>query len=722
MWKNASLAVKLIILIISVAALIFTAVLEYNYQTSKAAVLREMKENARNLTWKTVYQIDAILNSIEKVPEGLATFLEFNHYRPVPPEFLLKEMLRGNKDIFGMAAAFEPNSFDRKKYYYAPYAYRGQDGLEVKYLGSREYHYFSWDWYRIPKNLNQARWSEPYYDEGGGNVMMSTYAAPLYRPTKKGEREFWGVVTADISLEWLEKIVAQVKILESGYAFLISPKGEFITWPGKHNIMRESIFSLAAAKNDARLKEIGEEMIRGAEGFARITDFTTGQKSVLYYAPLPSNNWSLGVIFPEDELFADLRQLSLKLSLMGLGGLGGLIVLITVISRTITRPLRGLEKTTKAIGQGDFAVNVPETGPREIRHLAQAFNRLGGQLTDYIAKRDFIRDTFGRYVTQEVVDKLMESRDGLELGGESRELSILMSDLRGFTALTTEMDPQRVIIFLNRYLGKMIEILMDHRGVIDEIVGDGILAFFGAPEPMADHPVQAVACALRMQAAMAEINAANEVDGFPHLEMGIAVNTGDVVVGNIGSKRRTKYGIVGAQVNFTGRMESYTVGGQVLISPSTYDRLNDLVDVRDSFQVGMKGVPDLVSLYDIRSLHGPFQITLPEVFTELIPLAQPLPVRLYRIRNKAVTNTPEQARICQLSLTEALVEFNGELKEWDDVRLHLLDETGQEIPGKIFAKVLSVTQHPDCTSQAKMRFTSVSPETYKLIRRKIDMT
>ena len=625
-------------------------------------------------------------------------------------------MLQSNKDIFGMAAAFEPNSFDLKKYYYAPYVYRGQDGLEVKYLGSRDYHYFSWDWYKLPKELHQAKWSEPYYDEGGGNVIMSTYSVPMYRITKDGAKQFRGVVTADISLEWLEKIVAEVKILTSGYAFLISPKGDFITHPQKQYIMRESIFSVDRAKNDAGLREVGQEMIRGAEGFVRIKDFATGQKSVLYYAPLPSNDWSLGVIFPEDELFADLRQLSRNLSLMGLGGLGGLIVLITIISRTITRPLRGLEKTTRAIGQGDFAVKVPETGPREIRHLAQAFNRVGGQLTDYIAKRDFIRDTFGRYVTQEVVKKLMDSSGGLELGGESRELSILMSDLRGFTALTTEMDPQRVIIFLNRYLGKMIEILMDHRGVIDEIIGDGLLAFFGAPEPMADHPEQAVVCALRMQAAMAEINAANEVDGFPHLEMGIAVNTGDVVVGNIGSERRTKYGIVGAQVNFTGRMESYSVGGQVLISPSTFDRLSHLVEVRDILQVGMKGVPDQVKLYDIRGIHGAWQITLPEVKTELAALNQPLSVRLYRIKNKIVTGTLDLAWLSHLSRTEALVEFRGELQEWDDVRLHLLDKTGEEIPGKIFAKVLALTRLDDHRNQAMVRFTSVSPETYTFLR------
>jgi sigma-B regulation protein RsbU (phosphoserine phosphatase) len=667
-----------------------------------------------------VYQIDSILNSIEKVPESLAAFLECNCTRPTPLEPLLKEMLRSNRDIFGMAAAFEPNSFEKKKFYYAPYAYRGQDSLELKYLGSREYHYYYWDWYAIPKATNRPGWSDPYFDEGGGNVTMSTYSVPVYRLGKDGKRVFWGVVTADISLAWLENIVAQVKILQSGYAFLISPQGTFITFPRKHSGRQENIFGLAVTKNDDNLKEIGRQMALGGEGFARSTDFITGRRSILYYAPLPSNGWSLGIIFPEDELFANLRQLSLQLSLIGLIGLGGVIFLITVISRTITRPLRSLENTTQAIGQGDFAVNLPETGPREIKHLAQAFNRLGGQLSDYIAKRDFIRDTFGRYVTQEVVNKLMESRDGLELGGEDRELSILMSDLRGFTALTSEMDPQQVIIFLNRYLGKMIEILMDHRGVIDEIVGDGILAFFGAPEPMADHPVQAVACALQMQAAMAEINAANEADGLPHLEMGIAVNTGDVVVGNIGSERRTKYGIVGAQVNFTGRMESCTVGGQVLISPSTYNRLQDLLEVRDTLQVSMKGVPEPVTLYDIRGLHGPFQIVLPEMVTSMKPLAQPLAIHLYCIKNKIVTGTLDSARICQLSLTEALVEFNGELKEWDDVRLHLLDQTGQKIPGKIFAKVLSLTLQDDQSGRAAVRFTSVSPEIYTFLRQTIE--
>jgi len=715
MWKNASLAAKLIILIGTATACIFLAVLIYNYQSSKATLLREMQEKVRNLTLKTVFQIDAILNSVEKVPEGVATFLECNCPHNSSLEPYLKQMIRQNPNIYGMAAAFEPHSFDPKKYYYSPYVYQGPEGLQQTYLGGDGYHYFSWDWYLLPKEMKQALWSEPYYDEGGGNVIMTTYSVPVYRLSSNGAREFWGVVTADISLLWLEMIVAKVKILRSGYAFLISQNGDFITHPHENFIMQESIFSLAEARQDPELRRIGQAMIRREEGLVHITDFYTGEQSVLFYAPLPSNGWSLGVIFPENELFGELRVLSLNLALMGFSGLVFLMLLIVVISRKITHPLRTLATTTQAIGHGDFAVTVPETGPREIQHLSQAFNRLGRQLTEYIEKRDFIRDTFGRYVTQEVVKKLIESKDSLQLGGENRELSILMSDLRGFTAITATMDPQEVVVFLNRYLAKMIEILIDHRAVIDEIVGDGILAFFGAPEPLADHPEQAVACALRMQAAMVEINAANKADGFPHLEMGIAVNTGDVVVGNIGSERRTKYSIIGAQVNFTGRMESYTVGDQVLISPSTYAVVRDLVEVRDSFQVEMKGLPEPVTLYDICGMSGPYQITLPDTAHDLVLLSRPLPVRLNRIRDKIVIGVVAESWVSQISLTEALVEFRGGLREWEDVRLLLWDEKGQEIPGKIFGKVVSLNRRAHPNGQARIRFTSVSPEYYAFL-------
>jgi class 3 adenylate cyclase len=385
----------------------------------------------------------------------------------------------------------------------------------------------------------------------------------------------------------------------------------------------------------------------------------------------------------------------------------------------VARPISSLRDGVRQIGEGDFSVAMPATGVKEVVHLADSFNQLGRQLTEYIEKRDFIRDTFGRYVTQEVVKKLLESKEALELGGETREVSIIMSDIRGFTALTADMQPEEVITFLNRYLGKMIEILTDYRAVIDEIVGDGLLAFFGAPEPMEDHPVRAVACALQMQAAMDEVNFLNAADGMPHLEMGVGVDTGSVVVGNIGSEKRAKYSVVGSHVNFTFRIESYAVGGQVLISASTYQKVRDLIKVGDIIQAEMKGVPEPVTLYEVMGIGGPYDIHLKERCEILVPLPEKVQVHLQRIQEKIVTGVATTAWITDICETEAVVVYEGELREWEDVRLHLLDENAVEIPGKIYGKVISIREAGDRLRKADIRFTSVSPEIYPFIQKAI---
>ncbi|MGO8761810.1 MAG: adenylate/guanylate cyclase domain-containing protein [Desulfobaccales bacterium] len=379
----------------------------------------------------------------------------------------------------------------------------------------------------------------------------------------------------------------------------------------------------------------------------------------------------------------------------------------------LARPISRLRDGVRQVGEGDFAVAVPVRGVREVADLATSFNDLGKQLTEYIEKRDFIRDTFGRYVTQEVVTKLLESEGALEMGGETREVSLIMSDLRGFTAIIAEMDPEDVITFLNRYLSRMIEILLDHRAVIDEILGDGILAFFGAPEPREDHPARAVACALSMQAAMDEINAANEADGLPRLAMGIGVNTGSVVVGNIGSERRTKYSVVGSDVNFAARMEAFALAGQVLISASTYSRVRDLVKVDKVLEAEMKGVPGRATLYDVRSIGAPYNIRLPDKSEQLRQLPDPIEVRIHRLHGKIVTDATGRAWVTHLGDTAAQMTSEGALEAWEDVRLTLLDANQEPVPGHIYGKVTRVTPLADGGFEVLVSFTSVPAEIHR---------
>jgi class 3 adenylate cyclase len=213
----------------------------------------------------------------------------------------------------------------------------------------------------------------------------------------------------------------------------------------------------------------------------------------------------------------------------------------------------------------------------------------------------FIRATFGRYVSDEVVANLLEKPEGLKLGGDLREVTILMSDIRAFSTICERLPPDQVMKMLNNYLGTMSEIIMGHQGTIDEFIGDAILAIFGAPISRPDDADRAVQCALDMQQAMNDINRDNREAGLPEISMGIGVNTGAVIAGNIGSEKRSKYGVVGHHVNLTARIESQTAGGEVLISETTRDKLNLAFGIGEQKQVRVKGIKEPVSIYQVLS-------------------------------------------------------------------------------------------------------------------------
>jgi class 3 adenylate cyclase len=212
----------------------------------------------------------------------------------------------------------------------------------------------------------------------------------------------------------------------------------------------------------------------------------------------------------------------------------------------------------------------------------------------------FIRATFGRYLSDEIVTDILETPEGLELGGDLREVTIMMSDIRGFTTLSEQLEPAQVVKMLNRYLGVMTEIIMAHNGTIDEFIGDAILTVFGAPKRSDDDADNAVRCALAMQAAMDRVNSENAAEGLPQVLTGIALNTGMVIAGNIGSERRSKYGFVGHPMNVTSRIEDQSAGGEILISASTLEKLKDDYEVGERRELKVKGIEETVVIHPIR--------------------------------------------------------------------------------------------------------------------------
>jgi adenylate cyclase len=211
----------------------------------------------------------------------------------------------------------------------------------------------------------------------------------------------------------------------------------------------------------------------------------------------------------------------------------------------------------------------------------------------------FIRATFGRYLSDEIVTDILERPEGLELGGDLRRVTIMMSDIRGFTTLSEHLAPAQVVTIINRYLAAMTDIIMAHQGTIDEFIGDAILAVFGAPQHRDDDADRAVRCALAMQAAMDELNQKNSAEGLPVISTGIALNTGDVIAGNIGSERRSKYGFVGHPMNVTSRIEDVTDGGDILISESTLNALAGNYTVGDSRELKVKGIEQLLRVHQL---------------------------------------------------------------------------------------------------------------------------
>jgi adenylate cyclase len=230
---------------------------------------------------------------------------------------------------------------------------------------------------------------------------------------------------------------------------------------------------------------------------------------------------------------------------------------------------------------------------------------------------------FGTYLTDDVVETILESPEGMTLGGERREITILMTDIRGFTTLSSQLDAGTVVKIVNNFLAKMTEVILRHGGTIDEFIGDAVLVLFGAPRPLEDHARRAVACAIEMQHAMDEVNRLNRESGLAEVAAGIAVNTGEVIVGNIGSERRMKYGVVGHHVNYTARIGNYAKGGEILVSDRTREVCGEIIELGGDMRVQPKGFDYEVQLHFVQGIGGQYGLKARAIMNWLAGVTRP---------------------------------------------------------------------------------------------------
>jgi adenylate cyclase len=197
------------------------------------------------------------------------------------------------------------------------------------------------------------------------------------------------------------------------------------------------------------------------------------------------------------------------------------------------------------------------------------------------------------------MNHLLEGK--VSLGGQSLPVTVLFSDIRGFTSISEQMDPQRVVALLNEYFTEMVDIVMNEGGVVDKYIGDAIMAIFGAPVPKPDDAVNAVRAAVKMRRALADLNERLVARGQPALRTGIGIHTGEVVAGNIGSERRMEYTVIGDAVNLASRLESSTkeLGTDVLISEDTYELTKHMIEARSVREITVKGRAKPVMTYEV---------------------------------------------------------------------------------------------------------------------------
>jgi adenylate cyclase len=370
--------------------------------------------------------------------------------------------------------------------------------------------------------------------------------------------------------------------------------------------------------------------------------------------------------------------------------------------------LKHLTWKTQQIAGGDLEQKVDFMGD-----FSAAFNTMTQQLKDSMeqlvdlnkqleCRNQFIRETFGRYTSDDIVGVLLDLPEGLKLGGEKRLVTLLMSDLRGFTALAERLEPTEVVAMLNHYLSAMVEIIHRHGGTIDEIIGDAILVIFGAPVATPDAARRAVRCALEMQKAMGGMNEHNCQKGWPEIEMGIALHTGEVVVGNIGSTKRSKYGVVGQAVNLTARIESFTVGGQVMVSPTMLQAAGQGLILGDVVKVHAKGMPKALECRELLGLEDYPELWLKEEEPIFTTLDDPLPIDYIVLTDKHLDGQKQRATLVSISQRQAVIEAAGRLPRFANI---MLEQEAAAKGEELYAKV--VRSLDESSNRYVIHFTSV---------------
>jgi adenylate cyclase len=332
----------------------------------------------------------------------------------------------------------------------------------------------------------------------------------------------------------------------------------------------------------------------------RIGSFRMGRKALLLFEkPITYQNLKIGEVhlaLSQRRISANIREAKISILILTaiITFMG--IVLSLALSLYFSSPIKKLGQSIKALAMEDFDHRVNLERNDELGDLGSAFNRMAEDL----ALKEKIKDSFGQYVTPEIVDLILENPDNQWMKGQKVQATVLFVDIRGFTSLAEEKEPEAIVELLNDHFTRVTDIVIQHGGHLNKFVGDEAMAVFGTPAPDPRHAEAAVRAALDIQREMARIERQKNA-GEVSLQVGVGVNSGEIVAGNLGSPKRMEYTVIGDDVNVASRLTALARAGEILISRQTYESIanRDGLSVADRGKVPVKGKKVEVSIFNV---------------------------------------------------------------------------------------------------------------------------
>ncbi|NOZ21915.1 MAG: hypothetical protein GXP25_12605 [Planctomycetes bacterium] len=415
-------------------------------------------------------------------------------------------------------------------------------------------------------------------------------------PVRDAQGKIVGVLGFDIELIEISKFLKSLKIGKSGTGFIVNAKQELVAYPDLTQIVKKE----GEGFRPAQIHEVNKRCIAQCYSDYAKTQrnkflfSAAGKRYIASVTPFPASFgkvWKMGVVVPQDDFIGALKRANRVSILIAFFVLIAAIVSATLLSRSISKPISALARETKRIKDFDLGEGASVTTRiKEIQSMSDAI----------AAMRTGLK-AFRRYVPASLVRQLIQTGREARLGGELKELTILFTDVKGFTSLMEEIDPQELLIHYSEYLDELTKIIMVEQGTIDKYTGDGIMAFWGAPVADQEHAVHACRAALLCKAKVARLNARWQEEGKVPLPTRIGIHTGESVVGNMGSTERMNYSVLGDSVNLASRLEGVNkiYGTVIIVSESTRQKAGDEFLFRPLDVVAVKGKKQGIRIYEL---------------------------------------------------------------------------------------------------------------------------